>query len=194
MRRARMRALALLMAVLVAVALGGCVTTGPSASELKARWDAANVFPQGYRQDLLAFLRTYLNDPSHVRSASVSQPQLKYIGPGDRYVACVRYNARNSDGKYRRIKRRCGDLRGRQARSLPRHAKGRARALQGGCVRAVPGTGTADPIAHKSTTAAGLGSPAVKSASKRLVSSDVSGHLTLRFSADVFPRFSTSSN
>lgn len=101
MRRGRMRALALLMAVSVAVALGGCATeTGPSASELKARWDAQNVFPQGYRQDLLAFLRTYLNDPSHVRSASVSQPQLKYIGPGDRYVACVRYNARNSDGKY----------------------------------------------------------------------------------------------
>jgi len=96
-----MRALALLMAVSVAVALGGCATeTGPSASELKARWDAENVYPQGYRQDLLAFLRTYLNDPSHVRSASVSQPQLKYIGPGDRYVACVRYNARNSDGKY----------------------------------------------------------------------------------------------
>ena len=101
MRRARMRALALLMAVSAAVALGGCATeTGPSASELKARWDAENVYPQGYRQDLLAFLRTYLNDPSHVRSASVSQPQLKYIGPGDRYVACVRYNARNSDGKY----------------------------------------------------------------------------------------------
>jgi hypothetical protein len=96
-----MRALALLMAGSVAVALGGCATeTGPSASELKARWDAENVYPQGYRQDLLAFLRTYLNDPSQVRSASVSQPQLKYIGPGDRYVACVRYNARNSDGKY----------------------------------------------------------------------------------------------
>jgi hypothetical protein len=96
-----MRALALLMAASAAFALGGCATeTGPSASELKARWDAENVYPQGYRQDLLAFLRTYLNDPSHVRSASVSQPQLKYIGPGDRYVACVRYNARNSDGKY----------------------------------------------------------------------------------------------
>jgi hypothetical protein len=101
MRRVRVQALALLMAVSVAVALGGCaIETGPSASELKARWDAENVYPQGYRQDLLAFLRTYLNDPSQVRSASVSQPQLKYIGPGDRYVACVRYNARNSDGKY----------------------------------------------------------------------------------------------
>ena len=47
----------------------------------------------------MAFMRTYLNDPTHVRGAAVSQPQLKPIGPGERYVACVRYNAR-LDGKY----------------------------------------------------------------------------------------------
>ena len=45
-------------------------------------------------------MRTYLNDPSHVREAGVSQPQLKRTGPGDRYVACVRYNARKSGGQY----------------------------------------------------------------------------------------------
>ncbi|HZP70926.1 MAG TPA: hypothetical protein VFB29_13360 [Pseudolabrys sp.] len=90
-----------LAAGLAAAALAGCSTdVGPTAAELKARWEAENVYPQGYRQDLLAFMRTYLNDPTHVRSAAVSQPQLRYIGPGDRYVACVRYNARNSDGKY----------------------------------------------------------------------------------------------
>ena len=97
----RMRGLPLKVAILAAVALGGCASDlEPSASELKARWDAENAFPQAYRQDLLAFLRTYLNDPSHIRGAAVSQPQLKFIGPGDRYVACVRYNARNTDGKY----------------------------------------------------------------------------------------------
>jgi hypothetical protein len=96
-----MRSLPLVAATLAAVWLGGCASDiGPSPSELKARWDAENVYPQGYRQDLLAFLRTYLNDPSRVRGASVSQPHLKYVGPGDRYVACVRYNARDSDGKY----------------------------------------------------------------------------------------------
>jgi hypothetical protein len=96
-----MRALVLLVAASAAVALGGCASEiGPSASELKARWDAENIYPQGYRQDLLAFLRTYVNDPSQIRGAAVSQPQLKYVGPGDRYVACVRYNSRNSDGKY----------------------------------------------------------------------------------------------
>jgi len=96
-----MRCLTLYAAALAALALGGCATdVGPSASELKAQWDAQNVYPTNYRQDLLAFLRTYLNDPSHVRGAAVTSPQLKYVGPGERYVACVRYNARNSDGKY----------------------------------------------------------------------------------------------
>jgi hypothetical protein len=90
-----------LVALLVAVLLAGCTSNiEPSASELKARWDAENVYPQRYRQDVLAFLRTYLNDPSHVRGAAISQPQLKYVGPGDRYLACVRYDARNTDGKY----------------------------------------------------------------------------------------------
>jgi hypothetical protein len=101
MRTTRMRRIALLMTAVAAIALGGCTTeVGPSRDELKAKWDGENVFPQAYKQDLLAYLRTYLNDPSHVRAAAVSQPQLKYIGPGDRYVACVRYNARNTQEKY----------------------------------------------------------------------------------------------
>lgn len=81
--------------------LAGCSTdVGPSAAELKAQWDAQNVPPQRYKDDLIAFLRTYLNDPSHIRDAQVSPPVLETVGPGPRYVACVRYNARNSDGKY----------------------------------------------------------------------------------------------
>jgi hypothetical protein len=86
-----------LLAVLV---VGGCATeVGPSPAELKAQWEQQNVFPQNYRNDLLAFLRTYLNDPTHIRGAMVSAPQRKVVGPGERYVACVRYNAR-VDGKY----------------------------------------------------------------------------------------------
>src|SRR5690348_319254 len=95
------RLAARLMAGLAAAMLAGCATDiGPSPAELKARWEAENIYPQNYRQDLLAFLRTYLNDPTQVRAAAVSQPQLRYIGPGERYVSCVRFNARNSDGKY----------------------------------------------------------------------------------------------
>jgi hypothetical protein len=80
--------------------LGGCASdVGPSKAELKARWEAENVYPQGYRRDLLAFLRTYLNEPSGVRGAAVSAPVLKDVGPGERYMTCVRYNERK-DGRY----------------------------------------------------------------------------------------------
>lgn len=97
-----MRSFLLLASILViGLASGGCSTEFTrSQAELEARWEGQNVFPQSYKQDLLAFLRTYLNDPSQIRGAGVSQPQRKTVGPGERYVACVRYNARKSDGAY----------------------------------------------------------------------------------------------
>lgn len=95
------------LAVLAGVlAVGGCASDdlGPSPAELRARWEAQNVYPQTYKADLLAFLRTYLNDPRHIRSAGVTQPALMDVGPGKRYVACVRYDARNANGQYSGVK------------------------------------------------------------------------------------------
>ena len=84
------------------VFLGGCVSNdvGPSPAELKARWEAQNVVPQDYKSDLLAFMRTYLNDPERVRNAQASQPTLKNLGPGERFIVCVRYRERKSGGTY----------------------------------------------------------------------------------------------
>ena len=100
-----MRVLALLgrlaAGALFVVSLAGCATdVGPSKEELKARWEAQNVYPQTYKADLLAFLRTYLNDPGHVRAAQVSQPQRKPVGEGERFVVCVRYRERKDSGAY----------------------------------------------------------------------------------------------
>lgn len=90
-----------LVLLLTAVVMGACATdVGPSSAELKQRWEQQNVYPQNYKTDLTAFLRTYLNDPTHIRNASVSPPQLKSIGEGDRYITCVRYTARKSGGQY----------------------------------------------------------------------------------------------
>jgi hypothetical protein len=90
-----------LLACMAVLTAGGCTTeVGPSQAELKADWEAQNIPPQNYKQDLLAYLRTYLNDPTGVRGASISPPQRKQFGPGERYVACVRFNARTNDGKY----------------------------------------------------------------------------------------------
>ena len=87
------------------MAVGGCSTDfGQSQAELRAQWDAQNTLPQDYKHDLLAFLRTYLNDPTHVRSGAVSPPVLKTVGPGQRYVVCVRYNARDDHHHYMGVK------------------------------------------------------------------------------------------
>jgi len=96
-----MRWLALLAVSLSALAIGGCTTdVGPSPAELKANWEAQNIPPQNYRQDLIAYMRTYLNDPTGIRDAGVAPPSLKDFGAGQRFMTCVRFNARNSDGKY----------------------------------------------------------------------------------------------
>ena len=45
-------------------------------------------------------MRTYLNDPTGVRDALVSEPELRTLDAATRYTVCVRYNARKSDGQY----------------------------------------------------------------------------------------------
>ena len=83
-------------AVAAAAALAGCGTD--SAREM--REERASVFPGNYRAELIAFMRTYLNDPSNVRDAYIADPTLMQVGPRNQYVVCVRYNAKNTDGRY----------------------------------------------------------------------------------------------
>jgi hypothetical protein len=66
----------------------------------------ANIFPANYRADTVAFLRTWLNDTRNIREASISEPALKPAGRVERYVLCVRFNARNSAGQYEGTKER----------------------------------------------------------------------------------------
>lgn len=59
-----------------------------------------NTAPADYKSDILSFLRTYLNDPTNVREAGLTQPTLQRVGREQRYAVCVRFNARRSDGRY----------------------------------------------------------------------------------------------
>ena len=59
-----------------------------------------NIYPANYRPEIVALMRTYLNDPTGVRDAFVSVPAQRNIDGANRYVSCVRYNARNSAGRY----------------------------------------------------------------------------------------------
>src|SRR5690606_12286097 len=90
------------MIIGLALAATGCASSdvGPTPAELKARWDAQNVAPEDYKNDLLAFMRTYLNDRQRISNAQASKPVLKNVGPGDRFIVCVRYRSRKTDGTY----------------------------------------------------------------------------------------------
>jgi hypothetical protein len=92
-----------LIAALASFSLAACGTNiEPTQGELKAAWESSNVPPANYKADIIAFMRTYLNDPTNVRDAAVSSPALKTLpgDPGERFISCLRYNAKKSDGVY----------------------------------------------------------------------------------------------
>ena len=63
-------------------------------------------FPKNYRGEVLSFLKTYLNNPVGVRDAALAEPVERVIGGRQRYVACLRFSARESDGGYREPRER----------------------------------------------------------------------------------------
>ena len=63
-------------------------------------------FPKNYRAEVLAFLKTYLNDPVGVRDAGMAEPIERVVGGRQRYVVCLRFSSRESDGGYREPRER----------------------------------------------------------------------------------------
>ena len=57
-------------------------------------------FPQDYRAEILAFMRTYLNNPVGVHDAAMAAPVQRTLGGRLRYVSCLRFTPRESDGSY----------------------------------------------------------------------------------------------
>lgn len=86
--------------VMLAVLLAACATDNNDSLSYTADRGVDNQpFPNSYRSDLLAFLRTYLNDPGSVRSAMIAQPVQRTVGGRLRYVTCLRYSTREVDGR-----------------------------------------------------------------------------------------------
>lgn len=84
----------------LAVALGGCAGgEGTLGTETKGGV-GVNIPPANYRAEILAYQRSFLNDPTGIRQAAISQPALKSIGSTERYVVCVRFNAKGPNRNY----------------------------------------------------------------------------------------------
>ena len=95
--------------VTAAVVLGGCAFGSAEYDGVAYTADRGvsdQPFPKNYRAELLAFLHTYLNDPTGVRSAGIAEPFQREVGGRQRYVTCVRYSAKEIDGTYTPMKDR----------------------------------------------------------------------------------------
>src|SRR5437763_8359975 len=59
-----------------------------------------NVYPANYNSEILAALPAYLNYPTGVRDAAISEPVLKFSGLVSRYIACLRFTPRKNASEY----------------------------------------------------------------------------------------------
>jgi hypothetical protein len=59
-----------------------------------------NEYPSSYKSEILAAMHAYLNDPTGVRDAAISEPALKMTGSGTRYVVCIKFNPKKNASEY----------------------------------------------------------------------------------------------
>ena len=87
----------------IAFTLGACAHQHPpSDAAVYGSEEQINTYPANYKTDITAAMRAYLNDPSGIRDASVSDPVLKPASTSmpERYVACLRFNAKKTATVY----------------------------------------------------------------------------------------------
>jgi hypothetical protein len=86
--------------LLLSVALAGCAGSDEGREIAFDNGTAIQPFPDNYRSELLAFMRTYLNNPVGVHDAAMAEPVQRTVGGRVRYVSCLRFTPRESDGSY----------------------------------------------------------------------------------------------
>ena len=78
--------------------LTGCNSEWLAQRERNAQ---ANVTaPANYKAEIVALMRSYLNDPTNVRDAYISAPELRTFENISRYSVCLRYNPRKDNGQF----------------------------------------------------------------------------------------------
>jgi hypothetical protein len=95
--------------LLLAIALAACAGAdedGRDAGFTIDNGSAIQPFPSNYRTELLAFMKTDLNNPVGLHDASMAEPVQRTVRGRLRYVSCLRFTPRESDGSYREQRER----------------------------------------------------------------------------------------
>lgn len=78
--------------LVIALTLGACGHNAPDSDS------GINAYPANYKSDILAAMHAYLNDPTGIRDASISEPALK--SSLSRYVVCLKFTAKKNPKEY----------------------------------------------------------------------------------------------
>ena len=83
--------------IIVAFALSACAGGHHRTDE-----EGVNAYPTNYKTDILAAMHAYLNDPTAIRDASISEPVLKpaSLTTPSRYMLCLRFNPKKTATVY----------------------------------------------------------------------------------------------
>ena len=95
--------------MLLPIALSACAAGDDGSKPITFTEDRGvsdQPFPGNYRAEILAFLKTYLNNPAGVRDAVIAEPVQRTVGGRLRYVVCLRFSPREADGGYREPRER----------------------------------------------------------------------------------------
>jgi hypothetical protein len=94
--------------LLLPIALAACAGSDDSrpVAYTDDRGVANQPYPDNYRVEALAFMKTYLNNPVGVHDAAIAEPVQRTVGGRQRYVSCLRFTPRESDGSYREMRER----------------------------------------------------------------------------------------
>jgi len=99
-RRARSECILLVLAL----ALGACTVGHLMGDDGKKTDDPRNPRPVDYKSDIVAMLRVYLNNPTEIKDASVSEPMLQSIGDRRRFIVCLRLDSKRAGGSFSGVK------------------------------------------------------------------------------------------
>jgi hypothetical protein len=94
--------------LLLPIVLAACAGSGEGGSITYTddRGVASQPYPGNHRAEILAFMKTWLNNPVGVRGAAMAEPVQRTVGGRLRYVSCLRFAERNSGGAYREPRER----------------------------------------------------------------------------------------
>jgi hypothetical protein len=95
--------------LLLPIALAACAASEEGREAvftIDSGGGANQPFPGNYRSELLAFMKTYLNNPVGVHDASMAEPVQRTVAGKQLYVSCLRFTPRETDGSYREPRER----------------------------------------------------------------------------------------